>query len=60
MEPSLAAAQAEDKFQFEREGYFVADRKDHARQTGVQPGDGAEGLWGMARPQTIQILPPNR
>jgi glutaminyl-tRNA synthetase len=34
VEPSLGAggaiaAQADDKFQFERHGYFVADRKDH-------------------------------
>jgi glutaminyl-tRNA synthetase len=32
LEPSLATAQADDKFQFERHGYFVADRIDH------QPG----------------------
>ncbi len=30
VEPSLAAAQPEDRFQFERHGYFVADRVDHA------------------------------
>ena len=30
VEPSLARAEADDKFQFERHGYFVADRKDHA------------------------------
>ena len=30
VEPSLAAAKADDKFQFERHGYFVADRVDHA------------------------------
>jgi glutaminyl-tRNA synthetase len=34
VEPSLGAggaiaAQVDDKFQFERHGYFVADRKDH-------------------------------
>ncbi len=29
VEPSLAAAQPDDKFQFERHGYFVADRVDH-------------------------------
>jgi len=29
LEPSLAAAQADERFQFERHGYFVADRKDH-------------------------------
>ena len=30
VEPSLAAAKADNKFQFERHGYFVADRADHA------------------------------
>jgi glutaminyl-tRNA synthetase len=29
VEPGLATAQREDHFQFERHGYFVADRKDH-------------------------------
>jgi len=29
IEPSLANAQPDDKFQFERHGYFVADRIDH-------------------------------
>ena len=30
VEPSLATARPDDKFQFERHGYFVADRVDHA------------------------------
>ncbi len=30
VEPSLATAKADDKFQFERHGYFAADRVDHA------------------------------
>lgn len=30
VEPLTAAAKPDDKFQFERNGYFVADRKDHA------------------------------
>ncbi len=30
VEPSLAAALPDQKFQFERFGYFVADRLDHA------------------------------
>jgi len=30
VEPSLAKAQPDEKFQFERHGYFVADRLDHA------------------------------
>ena len=34
LEPGLAAAQPDDKFQFERHGYFVADRHDH---TGTRP-----------------------
>ncbi|OYU00199.1 MAG: glutamine--tRNA ligase [Burkholderiales bacterium PBB1] len=29
LESSLASAQADDRFQFERHGYFVADRHDH-------------------------------
>lgn len=30
VEPSLGQAKGDEKFQFERHGYFVADRKDHA------------------------------
>jgi glutaminyl-tRNA synthetase len=47
LEPSLAGARAEDRFQFERHGYFIADRVDHAagrpvfnRITGLKDG------WG--------------
>jgi glutaminyl-tRNA synthetase len=32
LEPSLRDAQREQRFQFERLGYFVADRHDHARE----------------------------
>ena len=35
LEPSLAGANADDRFQFERHGYFVADRRDHAAGTPV-------------------------
>ncbi len=35
VEPSLGRARADEKFQFERHGYFVADRKDH------RPGEGS-------------------
>ncbi|MGQ3198228.1 MAG: hypothetical protein ACT6UH_26780, partial [Hydrogenophaga sp.] len=35
VEPSLAAAKPDEKFQFERHGYFVADRVDHL--AGVKP-----------------------
>lgn len=34
VEPSLGKAHGDEKFQFERHGYFVADRKDHS------PGEG--------------------
>ncbi|MEJ5991145.1 glutamine--tRNA ligase/YqeY domain fusion protein [Ramlibacter sp. PS3R-8] len=34
VEPSLATAKADEKFQFERHGYFVADRKDHSAGDG--------------------------
>ncbi len=49
VEPSLAAAQPDQKFQFERHGYFVADRKDHApgkpvfnKITGLKDGNWAK------------------
>ena len=35
VEPALAQAQPDDKFQFERHGYFVADRVDHRAQQPV-------------------------
>jgi glutaminyl-tRNA synthetase len=46
-EPSVAGAQADDRLQFERHGYFVADRVDHStgravfnRVTGLKDGRG--------------------
>ena len=33
VEPSLTAAKSFDKFQFERHGYFVADRVDQVQST---------------------------
>ena len=35
VEPSLANARPDDKVQFERHGYFVADRIDHSAATPV-------------------------
>ena len=35
IEPALAQAASEDRFQFEREGYFVADQHDHTAQKPV-------------------------
>jgi len=44
-EPSLARARPDERFQFERHGYFVTDRADHApdrpvfnRITGLKDG----------------------
>ncbi len=48
VEPSLAQAQPDQKFQFERFGYFVADRLDHV--AGTQPVfnrvTGLKDSWG--------------
>ncbi|ANF81687.1 glutamine--tRNA ligase [Acinetobacter sp. NCu2D-2] len=35
IEPALAQAKPEDRFQFEREGYFVADQHDHTSEKPV-------------------------
>lgn len=35
VEPALAQANPEDRFQFEREGYFVADRYEHSAESPV-------------------------
>ena len=35
VEPSLAAVEADQRFQFERHGYFVTDRRDHTPQRPV-------------------------
>ena len=48
VEPSLANAKPDDKFQFERHGYFVADRVDHVQ--GSKPvfnlAVGLKDSWG--------------
>ncbi|GAB5449999.1 MAG: glutamine--tRNA ligase/YqeY domain fusion protein [Halioglobus sp.] len=47
IEPSLAAAKPEEHFQFEREGYFVADRYDHSEQAPVfNKTIGLRDTWG--------------
>jgi glutaminyl-tRNA synthetase len=47
VEPSLAAARADDKFQFERHGYFVADRVDHTEAKPVfNLAVGLKDSWG--------------
>ena len=47
VEPSLAMAQADQKFQFERHGYFVADRIDHAPGKPVfNRAVGLKDSWG--------------
>jgi len=44
VEPSLGAVQPDEKFQFERHGYFVADRKDHAAAEGKPVFNRVTGL----------------
>ncbi|MBV2163087.1 MAG: glutamine--tRNA ligase, partial [Comamonas sp.] len=47
VEPSLAKAQPDDKFQFERFGYFVADRADHRTEKPVfNKITGLKDGWG--------------
>ncbi len=47
VEPSLAMAQPDDKFQFERHGYFVADRVDHSQGKPVfNLAVGLKDSWG--------------
>ena len=47
VEPSLAQARADDKFQFERHGYFVADRVDHSDARPVfNLSVGLKDTWG--------------
>ena len=47
VEPSLAQAQPDQKFQFERFGYFVADRTDHAPGKPVfNRAVGLKDSWG--------------
>jgi len=47
VEPSLAQAQPDQKFQFERHGYFVADRLDHAPGKPVfNRAVGLKDSWG--------------
>jgi glutaminyl-tRNA synthetase len=47
VEPSFASAKANDKFQFERHGYFVADRVDHAARKPVfNLAVGLKDSWG--------------
>ena len=47
MEPSLANAKPDDKFQFERHGYFVADRIDHKAEKPVfNLAVGLKDSWG--------------
>jgi glutaminyl-tRNA synthetase len=47
VEPSLASAKGDEKFQFERHGYFVADRKHHAEGKPVfNRVAGMKDSWG--------------
>jgi len=47
VEPSLATTRPDDKFQFERHGYFVADRVEHTPQRPVfNLAVGLKDSWG--------------
>ncbi|MEO0002820.1 MAG: hypothetical protein RLZZ22_512, partial [Pseudomonadota bacterium] len=47
VEPSLANAEPDQKFQFERHGYFVADRQDHVKgQPVFNRAVGLKDSWG--------------
>ena len=47
VEPSLAHARPDEKFQFERHGYFVADRLDHTQDKPVfNLAVGLKDSWG--------------
>ncbi len=47
VEPSLANATPDQKFQFERHGYFVADRVNHAERKPVfNLAVGLKDRWG--------------
>lgn len=47
VEPSLTSAKPDEKFQFERHGYFVADRKDHGAGKPVfNRVTGLKDSWG--------------
>ena len=49
VEPSLANAKPDDKFQFERHGYFVADRVDHKAEKPVfNLAVGLKDSWGKS------------
>jgi glutaminyl-tRNA synthetase len=51
IEPSLAQAEVEKAFQFERVGYFVADRKDHAETSPVfNRAVGLKDSWSKIAP----------
>ena len=47
VEPAAAKAERDDKFQFERNGYFVADREDHTAEKPVfNLAVGLKDSWG--------------
>ena len=47
VEPAAAVAARDEKFQFERNGYFVADREDHTAEKPVfNLAVGLKDSWG--------------
>ena len=57
--PPPRSAAPEQRFQFERLGYFVADRLDHTRRrAGVQPQRDPARHLGKARPDDVACMLP--
>jgi glutaminyl-tRNA synthetase len=51
LEPSLAVSEPGDRFQFEREGYFVLDRDSRADRLVFNRTVGLRDTWGRAAGQ---------
>ncbi len=55
LEPSLANAKLEDRFQFERVGYFCLDPDSTPGQSGLQPHPPAQRLLGQDREEIRSV-----
>ncbi|MEA3275201.1 MAG: glutamine--tRNA ligase, partial [Pseudomonadota bacterium] len=54
VEPKLAGAQPGDRFQFEREGYFVADRDSSAQRLVFNRTVGLRDTWAKIEQKSIR------
>ena len=55
LEPSLANAKLEDRFQFERVGYFCLDPDSTSEKTSLQPHPPAQRLLGQDREEVRSV-----